>query len=68
MKTQKRSSSSRAYCRGYQAGVAGRSWRNCPHKTIGVTQQSWMKGWEECIEDHWGSYNPHVQAQKIYNF
>ncbi|MDP4789306.1 MAG: ribosome modulation factor [Haliea sp.] len=43
MKRQKRDMSSRAYDRGYQAGVTGRSIDFCPHANEEPRQQ-WVSG------------------------
>ncbi|MCB1844489.1 MAG: ribosome modulation factor [Halioglobus sp.] len=52
MKRQKRSMSSRAFDRGYQAGVTGRSVDNCPHCEEEQRQQ-WVAGWREGRSDQW---------------
>ncbi|MBR9912656.1 MAG: ribosome modulation factor [Gammaproteobacteria bacterium] len=67
MKTQKRNQSDRAYTKGYQAGIEGRSRSLCPHET-GNTRQNWLTGWREGRTDHWDGYNRAAQAQKLSNF
>lgn len=64
MKRQKRNQADRAFGRGYQAGVLGRSRSQCPHE-IGPARQEWLSGWREGREDHWNGYNRAVQAQKM---
>ena len=46
MKRQKRDKSSRAFTRGYQAGVSGRSKDSCPY-TETIPRQTWLSGWRE---------------------
>lgn len=67
MKRQKRNQADRAYGRGYQAGVLGRSRTLCPHET-GEPRFEWINGWREGREDHWNGFNPAAQAQRISNF
>lgn len=67
MKTQKRSHSDKAYAKGYQTGVAGKSMSNCPHIS-GEARQNWMTGWREGREDHWNGFNTQAQVQRISNF
>ncbi len=52
MRRQKRDMNSRAFDRGYQAGVSGRSQDFCPHAN--ETQRlNWMSGWREGRSDQW---------------
>lgn len=46
MKSQKRDRGERAYSRGYQAGLQGRSRDACPfpHQDL---HQTWLNGWRE---------------------
>jgi len=67
MKRQKRSQVDRAFGKGYQAGVTGRSRTLCPHDT-GAARHEWISGWREGREDHWDGFNRAAQAQKISNF
>ena len=67
MKSQKRDQQARAYSKGYQAGIDGRSRSNCPHENKN-TRETWMSGWREGRNDHWDGYNRAAQAQKISNF
>ena len=66
MKRQKRNQPERAYSRGYQVGVDGRSRYLCPHDS-GTTRQNWLNGWREGREDHWSGFNRAAQAQKLGN-
>jgi ribosome modulation factor len=55
MRRQKRDMSDRAFQRGYQAGVSGRSSDTCPH-TNEIQRQSWLTGWHEGRCDQWDGY------------
>ncbi len=52
MKRQKRDMKDRAFSRGYQAGVSGRSRDLCPHEQQSVREE-WMRGWREGRSDNW---------------
>jgi len=52
MKRQKRDKTSRAYSRGYQAGLQGRSRDLCPFGDIS-SRSSWLNGWREGRADQW---------------
>lgn len=52
MRRQKRDMNDRAYDRGYQAGVAGRSRDQCPHVNE-EHRQAWISGWREGRVDQW---------------
>lgn len=67
MKSQKRSPSEKAFSKGYQAAIAGKSWDKCPHES-GPARDTWMSGWREGREDKWNGFSPRAQAQKIINF
>lgn len=45
MKRHKRDRTNRAWQRGYQAGLIGRSRDSCPHH-IDAQRNSWVEGWE----------------------
>jgi len=66
MKRQKRNQTERAFGRGYQAGIAGRSRSLCPYET-GVARQEWLSGWREARTDQWDGYNLAAQVQKLSN-
>lgn len=48
MKRQKRDRQDRAYSRGYQAGVAGRSKEMCPYQATEIKSE-WLGGWREAM-------------------
>lgn len=52
MKTQKRDSSIRAYKKGYQAGLCGKSKDSCPVSQY-PGKQEWLTGWREGRKDNW---------------
>jgi len=64
MKRQKRNQIERAFGKGYQAGIEGRSKSLCPHES-GPARQQWLNGWREAREDQWDGYNRFAQAQKV---
>lgn len=66
MRSQKRSHTVRAYSRGYQAGITGKSRSQCPHETSEARQQ-WLSGWREGREDHWDGFNTMAQLQKMHS-
>lgn len=50
MKRQKRDRLDRAFTRGYQAGVAGRSKEMCPYQSA-ESKSEWLGGWREANAD-----------------
>lgn len=66
MKSQKRSQTDRAFNRGYQAAIEGRSRSLCP-KPEGEYRQQWLSGWREGREDQWDGFNRAAGAQKLSN-
>jgi ribosome modulation factor len=52
MRRQKRDMNTRAFDRGYRAGVAGRSSETCPHEEE-AHRQNWLSGWREGRADQW---------------
>ena len=46
MKRQKRNKDDRAYSRGYNAGLDGKSREECPFGTLSA-RTNWMGGWRE---------------------
>jgi len=52
MRTQKRNKNDRAFDKGYQAGVGGRSSEFCPHEHD-EARQYWLSGWREGRSDQW---------------
>ncbi|MFT5210587.1 MAG: ribosome modulation factor [Flavobacterium sp.] len=55
MRRQKRDKSDRAFTRGYQMGVHGKSKELCPYHT-NDSRLSWMSGWRTGREDNWDGY------------
>lgn len=53
MKRQKRDRGERAYSRGYQAGLQGRSREACPFEEEEIVRQAWLNGWREGKEMSW---------------
>ena len=49
-KRSKRDRTTRAWQRGYQAGLIGRSQDTCPHQEMG-TRTSWIDGWTQGHQD-----------------
>jgi ribosome modulation factor len=54
MKTLKRNKSIRAYAKGYQSGVCGKTKDFCPY-SYGDVRQAWLTGWREGRTDNWDS-------------
>ena len=55
MRRQKRDMNERAFQRGYQAGVAGKSQDSCPHENEN-SRQEWVNGWREGRVDNWEGF------------
>ncbi len=55
MRRQKRNKTNRAYTRGYQIGIHGKSKGLCPYHDID-TRQAWLSGWRTGREDNWDGY------------
>jgi ribosome modulation factor len=55
MRRQKRDKSDRAFTRGYQIGVNGKSKELCPYEDQ-ASRQSWLGGWRKGREDQWDGY------------
>lgn len=51
MRRQKRDMNTRAFERGYQAGMTGRSSDSCPHNDE-EHRVNWITGWREGRDDH----------------
>jgi len=52
MKRQKRDIDQRAFNKGYQAGISGKSKSLCP-QTGEKAQHNWLSGWREGRGDNW---------------
>ncbi len=55
MRRLKRDPMERAFLRGYQNGVSGKSQDACPFNSASV-RQNWINGWREGRADHWAGY------------
>ena len=55
MRRQKRDKSDRAFTRGYQIGVHGKSRELCPYHDDD-SKQEWLNGWRCGREDNWDGY------------
>ncbi len=64
MRRQKRDMNNRAFQRGYQTGLAGKSQDKCPHET-GDPRIEWMNGWREGRVDNWEGYTGVASVQNI---
>lgn len=64
MKKQKRDKNSRAYQRGYQAGLHGRSQEICPH-VAGDVRNQWVSGWREGRCDQWDGLTGVASLHKV---
>lgn len=51
MKRQKRDRNERAYAKGYQAGISGRSKEICPYNGNVDVKSEWLGGWREAMSD-----------------
>jgi len=67
MKRQKRDQTERAFTKGYQAGIEGRSRSLCPHES-GLARQQWLNGWRESRVDQWDGLTRMAQVQKLSNY
>jgi ribosome modulation factor len=67
MKRSKRDMSQRAYERGYQMGINGRSSDVCPH-AAGEQRSSWLIGWHEGRTDQWDGYTLATACHKLSGF
>lgn len=67
MRSQKRSPIEKAFAKGYQAAMSGKSWAACPFDS-GKARVVWMNGWREAREDHWSGYDTRSQVQKLSSF
>ncbi len=67
MRRQKRDMNDRAFHRGYQAGLDGKSLESCPHEAA-QARQFWISGWREGRSDNWDGYTGvsgvHLQEQQ----
>lgn len=66
MKRQKRDRITRAYTRGYQAGLDGRSRDQCPFDND-MPRHHWMTGWREGHVDQIHGYVGVASVQNLKN-
>lgn len=66
MKRVKRDRSNRAYSKGYQSGVQGKSRDMCPY-TETNTRQFWLAGWRDGRADHWAGFVGVSGVHKMVN-
>jgi len=52
MRRLKRNKPDRAFTRGYQAGIQGKSRDGCPYHSE-ESRHSWLTGWRQGREDNW---------------
>ena len=64
MKRQKRDRDTRAYTRGYQAGLQGKSQDICPFGSANP-RFNWMSGWREGRVDHLSGYVGVASVQNL---
>ena len=55
MRRLKRDPMERAFQRGYEHGVSGKSQDTCPFNNPS-TRQNWINGWREGRADRWDGY------------
>ncbi|HAB93100.1 MAG: ribosome modulation factor [Thiopseudomonas sp.] len=55
MRRLKRDPLERAFLRGYQHGVTGKSRELCPFNLLSA-RQAWLNGWREGRGDNWDGY------------
>ncbi|WP_163372753.1 ribosome modulation factor [Endozoicomonas acroporae] len=67
MKRLKRDKSDRAFNKGYQVGLSGRSRDICPHQEVDL-RQSWLSGWREGRVDNWEGMTGISGLHRMYNF
>ena len=67
MKRPKRDMNQRAFEKGYQIGLSGRSRDLCPHY-VGTQKFNWMQGWREGRADQWDGLNGATACHKLSGF
>ena len=67
MKRPKRDMNQRAFEKGYQIGLSGRSSDLCPHY-VGTQKFNWMQGWREGRADQWYGLNGATACHKLSGF
>ncbi len=64
MKRVKRDKSHRAFQRGYQVGLSGRSRELCPFEEF-KSRQHWLEGWQNGRADHWSGFSGIAGLHKV---
>ena len=64
MKRTKRSVDSRAFNRGYQSGISGRTQDSCPHVRIDA-RANWLAGWRTGHDDRVSGYTGVAGLQRL---
>jgi ribosome modulation factor len=67
MRRSKRDMLKRAFERGYQIGLSGRSRETCPPGT-GPHKLSWLQGWREGRIDQWEGLTNITACYKLSGF
>jgi ribosome modulation factor len=65
MKRSKRPTESRAFNRGYQNGVAGKTQDACPHVKVDM-RANWLAGWRSGREDYMSGYTGVAGLQRAH--
>lgn len=67
MRRPKRDMKQRAFDRGYQMGLSGRTSELCPH-TVDPQRAYWLQGWREGRHDQWDGINGVTGCHKLSGF
>ena len=67
MRRSKRDMVKRAFERGYQMGLSGRSKDSCPHGK-GPNQLSWLQGWREGRKEQWNGNNALTGSHQLTGY
>ena len=67
MRRSKRDMVKRAFERGYQMGLSGRSKDSCPHGE-GPNQLSWLQGWREGRIEQWNGNNALTGSHQLSGY
>ena len=67
MKRCKRDMTQRAFQRGYNAGLCGKSRESCPHETLSQREQ-WMSGWLAGNEANWSAMTGVSGLSNLHKF
>lgn len=64
MRKSKRDPLEKAFMRGYQHGVLGKSRDLCPFN-LPTVRQAWINGWREGRGDHWDGFIGTAGMQRL---